>query len=230
VSDPTTPTGAPDDRPDAIRGVPGDEGRPGGAPSTEAAGVPDGDGLPGGPSSGGGPVARWRRTYGASPAHLLVHLAGIALAAYALSQAFDPRYEAVYLNLALWLVGGAVLNDFVALPLYVGIDRVARTAWGRVRPARADHGGGRVGPTALVPGHGHVRFPVVMSAVLLLVWFPNIAHKTGPGYRLTTGLAEPPDYAARWLLITAGLLIASAVIWGLRVAAARAAARRPAAP
>lgn len=195
----------------------------------EVRGTPDGDGLPGGEGpKRGGLLATWNRTYGASPAHLLLHLAAIALCAWALAQSFDARYEAVYKNLALWMVGGAILNDFVALPIYVGLDRVARTVWGKVRGAAP--GAATSTREALVPGNGHVRFPVVMSAVLLLVYGPNILRDTGPGYTLTTGLAEPPDYAARWLLVTAGLFVASAVIYGLRVAAARAAARRPSAP
>ncbi|MSW52620.1 MAG: hypothetical protein F2817_17250, partial [Actinobacteria bacterium] len=94
------PAGGPAHAGDRLDGVPSGEG-------------PPGDGAP------HGPVSRWRRSYGASPLHLLLHLAAIALMAWALSQAFDSRYEAAYLNLALWLVGGAVLNDFVALPLYV---------------------------------------------------------------------------------------------------------------
>lgn len=164
-----------------------------------------------------GPLAAWRRSYGASPAHLLLHLAAIALIAWALSQAFDDRYSAAYQNLAIWMVGGALINDLVAIPAYVGVDRLARAAWGRVRPASA-------APTtaaATVRGHGHVRVPLAMSAVLLLVYFPNITHKAPIGHRLSTGLAEQPDYAGRWLGITAGLLLASAAIYGVRVLRAR---------
>lgn len=208
-----------------------------------------GEGAAGGPPDdrGRGPLAAWRRTYGASPLHLLLHLAAIALIAWALSQSFDDRYSAAYLNLALWMVGGAILNDFVALPLYVGVDRLARAAWGRVRPGRPAADAPAVGPAAadvsaasdetggtspalrrVVRGHGHVRVPVAMSAVLLLVYFPNITHKAPIGHRLSTGLAEQPDYAGRWLAITAGLLLASAALYGLRVARARSGARRTA--
>ena len=179
--------------------------------------TPDEDPEVGTPD-GGGMLAGWRRTYGASPAHLLLHLIGIVLIAWALSQSFDARYEKAYLNLALWMVGGAIINDFVALPLYVGIDRVARTTWGRVRPSGAAEDG-RSRP--LVRGNGHVRVPVAMAAVLLLVYFPNITHKAPIGHRLSTGLQEQPDWAARWLAITAGLLIASAVLYAVRVLLAR---------
>jgi hypothetical protein len=225
-----------------------------------------GDDLPedpmGGPDhDGGGILAAWRRTYGASPLHLLLHLAAIALIAWALSQSFDGRYSKAYVNLAIWTVGGAILNDFVAIPLYVGIDRLARGLWGAVRPGRGRRGGeaaspatahGTGGPAGDGPAHaaagpgratdaaapglapgaplpaatrvrgnGHVRVPVVMSAVLLLVYFPNITHKAPIGHRLSTGLPEQPDWAARWLAITAGLLLASAAIYAVRLALAR---------
>ncbi|CAB4962077.1 unannotated protein [freshwater metagenome] len=56
-----------------------------------------------------------------------------------------------------------------------------------------------------------------MSGVLLLVYFPNITHKAPIGHRLSTGLQEQPDFAGRWLAITAGLLIGSALLYGVRV-------------
>ncbi|MEV4423486.1 hypothetical protein AB0L40_26475, partial [Patulibacter sp. NPDC049589] len=219
--------------------------------------------LPGGTGDRGPRLlTAWRRTYGASPAHLLLHLTAITLIAWILSQSFDARYSASYKNLAIWMVAGAIINDFIAIPLYVGADRIARWIWGFVRgthvrpaakvpppvdphpPAHADHfdaswgaGAAHDDPGAAVPattrrrdpavlGNGHVRVPLAMAAVLLLVYFPNIAHKAPAGHRLSTGLAEQPDYATRWLAITAGLFAVSAVIYGLRSAAARTAARR----
>ncbi|WP_157260731.1 hypothetical protein [Patulibacter minatonensis] len=199
------------------------------AADDEATGVPDGEGLPGGGSGdrdrgSSHPVMNlWRRSYGASPAHLLLHLGGIALAAWALSQSFDGRYSAAYGNLVVWMVGGAILNDFVALPLYVGADKAARFVWGLVRGARP--GVAVAAPPRSAPprvlGNGHVRVPLVMSAVLLLVYFPNVAHKAPLNHTLATGLAEQPDYAGRWLAITAGLMIVSALLYLARLARAR---------
>ncbi|WP_210495847.1 hypothetical protein [Patulibacter sp. SYSU D01012] len=167
-----------------------------------------------------GAARTWRRLYGATPLHLLVHLAGFALIAWALIAVFG-HYHATAGNLALWLLAGAVLNDLVALPLYVGVDRLARAAWDRVR---ARTGVGRAAD--LVPGNGHVRVPVAMSAALLLVYLPNVLGKAPVGHRLATGLPQQPDYAVRWLLITAALLLASAAVYAARLMAAAAAARR----
>lgn len=184
----------------------------------------------GAPATGPGPRGprAFRRLYGATPAHLLLHLVGIALCAWALREVFG-HYHLVWGNLLIWLVAGAVLNDFVALPLYVGADRLARRLW---RPARRRLARGPA--TALVSGRGHVRVPVATAAALLLVYLPNVLGRAPRGHQLSTGLAEQPDYAGRWLLITAGLLVASLVIYlvrvrvaARRVRAARSGARRP---
>jgi hypothetical protein len=180
-------------------------------------------GAPQADPNGPGPAGPrgFRRLYGATPAHLLLHLAGIALCAWALKEVFG-HYREVWGNLLIWLVAGALLNDFVALPLYVGIDRLARRLWGPARQRLA-----RGPATTLVPGRGHVRVPVAMSAALLLVYLPNILGKAPRGHQLSTGLAEQPDFAGRWLLITAGLLLASLALYLVRVRVAASGARRP---
>jgi hypothetical protein len=166
-----------------------------------------------------------RRRYGASPLHLLLHVVGIVLIAYALREVFG-HYSKTAGNLALWLVAGALINDFVAIPLYVGADRLARRLWA---PARTRLRRGDRDPLP-VSGRGHVRVPAAMSATMLLVYLPNVLHKAPRGHELATGLAEQPDYAGRWLLITAGLFLASAAVYAvraLRASAAASAARRP---
>lgn len=163
---------------------------------------------------------RWRASYGASPWHFLAHLVGIALIAWALSQSFDARYSKAAVNLAIWMVAGAVIHDGIALPLYVLGDRVARRLWAPLGRRLARDGVRRV------PGNGHVRVPLVMSAVMLLVYLPNIQHRAPIGHRLSTGLAEQPDYLGRWIAISVGLFAISLLIYALRLTAAAAAARR----
>ena len=70
------------------------------------------------------------RRYGASPLHLLAHLAALALVAWALLQLLDvgnaPR-------ILLWLAGAVVAHDLLLWPGYTLVDRAAR----RGRPASA---------------------------------------------------------------------------------------------
>ena len=61
-----------------------------------------------------------------------------------------------------------------------------------------------------------VRVPVVMSATMLLVFFPLILAKGERSYVADTGVA-PPDFLRRWLLVTAVLFAASALAYAVRV-------------
>ena len=67
----------------------------------------------------------FRARYGASPVHLLAHLALLPLAAWALLTVLDFRAAS---NVVLWLVGAVILHDLVLLPAYSALDRVARVA------------------------------------------------------------------------------------------------------
>jgi hypothetical protein len=61
-----------------------------------------------------------------------------------------------------------------------------------------------------------VRVPVVMSATMLLVFFPLILAKGERSYVADTGVA-PPDFLRRWLLVTAVLFAVSALAYAIRV-------------
>ena len=139
-----------------------------------------------------------RRGYGATPVHLLAHLAALALAAYALLQIVDLRRAD---NAIAWLVASVLLHDLVLLPFYTALDRAAQVLAGR---------GTR---RALV---NHVRVPVALSALLLLVYFPVITGRTEGNYRRVSGL-EPDGYLGRWLLVSGLLFTASAVAFAIRL-------------
>jgi hypothetical protein len=150
-----------------------------------------------------------RRRYGHGPLHLLGHLALIAFAAWVLAQMFRGAVAPQPLNLLLWLLLGAVVHDLVLLPAYSAGDRVLRRL-----PADAVN---------------HVRFPLAVSGVLLLVWFPLILQRRPSGYVNALG-HEPPDYLGRWLAITGGLAALSALVYAVRrFRGSRAAADRPSA-
>lgn len=147
---------------------------------------------------------RRRITLG-NPLQLLLLACSFALAGYAGVRLLDDDWFGV----ALWFVGAALLHDLVLLPLYATADRAL------VGGLRATGRGAWI---------LYVRVPAALSGLLLLVWFPLISGSVSRRYRSATGL--PADgFLARWLLITAVLFGASALLLALRLR--RATKRRP---
>ena len=133
-----------------------------------------------------------RRLYGSSPLHLLAHLALLPLCAWALLEIAGLPTAA---RIALWLGAAVILHDLVVLPLYSAGDRAARTALG-----------GAV---------NYVRVPAGLSLLMLAVFFGTIAQRGERVYRNVSGL-EYEGYAARWLVATAALFVASGVVYLVR--------------
>ncbi|MFG1809607.1 hypothetical protein [Streptomyces sp. NPDC049040] len=148
---------------------------------------------------------RFRDSYGASPVHLPAMAGCFALAAYAAIRLLAGRPVAV----AAWFVGAALVHDLLFVPLYSGADLTARRALRRT--------GGRARSYT-----NHLRVPVYLSCLLLLVWYPLILDRSQP-YRGDTALSADV-FLGRWLLITAALFAASATHLGLRTLLKR---RRP---
>lgn len=150
-----------------------------------------------------------RRRYGASPLHLLAHLAVLALAVYAVSKVLHPRYSRG-LNYLVWLVAGAIVHDLVLAPALALGDRALRAL-----------------PPAVV---NHVRFPAAVSGAMLLVYWPLILVRADGNYVRATG-RHVEGFALRWVLITAALFAASALVYAARAAGrGRGARRAPARP
>jgi hypothetical protein len=148
-----------------------------------------------------------RRVYGNGPLHLLGHLAVIAGAAWALAQMFHLDVAPQPLNLVLWLALGAVIHDLVLLPAYAIADRAIRLL-----------------PSGAI---NHVRFPLALSTLLFVVWFPLILDRQPANYVNALG-RQPPDYLGRWLAVTGGLALASALVYAVRrLTGSRAAAHPP---
>ncbi|MFJ3202649.1 hypothetical protein [Streptomyces sp. NPDC086989] len=144
----------------------------------------------------------FRRRYGASPLHLLLVLTSFALAGYAGLRLFEGDTVGV----AVWFVGAALLHDLVLLPLYSVTDRAAQALFLR--------GPGPAAPAPRVSVN-HVRVPAFVSGVLLLVWWPLIFTRVD---HYTAATALPADgFLGRWLLITAALFAASAVVLAVRM-------------
>jgi hypothetical protein len=150
--------------------------------------------------------AAFRRAYGAEPLHLLVALATLAFAGYGVVTAVVRPDRVAFL---LWFGGAVVAHDLVLFWAYTGVRRGLERAGARL--ARGD-------PGRAVRAVNHVTVPLFVSALLLVVWFPLIFGLSAPVYERKVGL--PPDpglYLARWLLVTAALFSASAVLYLVRL-------------
>jgi hypothetical protein len=141
----------------------------------------------------------FRRRYGRSPWHLVGHLAAFASIGYALWAVVPGGGRARAVNLVLWLVGGAVLHDVVALPLYSLLDRGAQRIL--------------AGPRRRLLNH--LRIPAAISLALLLVYFPLILVEADRNYVRASG-RHASGYARRWLEITGGLFVASLLLHAAR--------------
>jgi hypothetical protein len=147
--------------------------------------------------------ALFRRAYGAGPAHLLAMLGCLTLAGYAATRVIAD--DASLLMVGIWFVGAAVAHDALLYPLYAVADvAVQRRLLHRDRPAPA------------VPWINHVRVPVALSALLLLMWFPLIFGGRADAFLGATGHTTDV-YLSRWAWITGTLLAGSALLYALRL-------------
>ncbi len=158
------------------------------------------------------PRERLRRTIGAGPVGLLALLASFAIAGAAVVGWFDRPHDLV--SVLEWFVAAIVLHDLFMLPLYTWLDRLLL---GRLhtRIHRRAHGTPprRVNPTPFL------RIPAMLSALLLLVFFPVIFGLGQQSELNASGIRES-GYLARWLLATGVLFALSGVAY--LVACARA--------
>lgn len=142
----------------------------------------------------------FRRRYGAGLLHLAGHMAAFGVCGYALAQIINGG---AWVNFVAWFAGAAVLHDIVFLPLYSLADRVHLSVHMRLRHRR-------------VPLVNHIRVPLLLSGLLLLVYFPLILGRSGAEYYKATG-HHLHGYARNWLLITAAFFAGSAAVYGIRV-------------
>jgi hypothetical protein len=144
---------------------------------------------------------RFRAAYGAGPLHLLSGLAALALSGYAILELF---HRAKPLEITEWLVAAIVLHDFVLLPFYSLLGRLAHRGLGVGTP-----GSDRL--AAL----NHLRIAVFFVVLPLFVWAPLIFGLAGRRYRLDTGLSTDA-YLGRWLLYSGVVCVGSALLYALR--------------
>lgn len=154
-------------------------------------------------------LRRFGTAYGGHPLHLLSLLASFALAGYAAVRLLpqDP------VGVVVWFAGAAIVHDLVLLPLYAVVDR------GLVRSWRHRHTRNDALPRA--PWINYVRVPVMVSGLLLLVFFPSIFRLSGDSYTAATGLSTQ-HYLENWLLLTGALFALTSVAYAVRLRRTRA--------
>jgi hypothetical protein len=148
--------------------------------------------------------SRFSRWYGAGPLHLLTMIGCLALAGYAAADLLPSNP----VGIAVWLVAAVVGHDLILMPLYTLADRSALAVFRHHPPRQPD-----------VPWINYLRVPVVLSGLLLLIWFPLI-FRLPKRFTYTTTLSIDP-YLWHWLAITGALFLLSATAYALRLRTAR---------
>jgi hypothetical protein len=130
-------------------------------------------------------------------------LVALAVVAFAFDRIFSsggiPQLVVLYLGLV-------IAHDLIFVPLYTSVDRLMRRALAPLSRA------GRFG----IPMINHLRAPLLISGLLLLIYSPLIFGLSDAQYFALSG-HHLEHYLRNWLLITAGLLLGSALIYAARV-------------
>ena len=154
-------------------------------------------------------MVAFRRFYGANPLHLLAHIGVFFIAGWAIAQILGAGFV---INWIAWFLGAALLHDLVLVPMYSLLDRGLTATAGSRRASRAGSDDGWKLPSPI----NYVRVPAVVSAILLLVYFPLILGYSSKNYLHDTGHSLA-GYTRNWLLICAGVFLASALVYAARV-------------
>lgn len=155
-------------------------------------------------------IRRFRRAYGASPLHLLALLASLSIAGAAAVRWLDNTAP-IAERILIWFLGAVIGHDLILVPLYSLLDRISFGAVSR-RPGGDER--------ELRAGWTYVRVPLLLSGLLLLVFFPEIFRLGDATFHSASGLYQD-GYLIRYLLSTGAVFALS----GLAYAASRARGR-----
>ena len=156
---------------------------------------------------------RFVRWYGASPLHLLTLLGSFALAGYAAAELLPVNP----FGILVWFAAAVIGHDLILMPLYTLADRSV-VAVVRHRPPKL----------RAVPWINYLRVPVVLSGLLLLIWFPLIFRLPAHFPASTTLPLDP--YLWHWLAVTGALFLLSATALALRLGVGHRRARNGSTP
>jgi len=155
---------------------------------------------------------RFRAVYGSHPLHLLTLVAGFALFGYVIATIKPTTLwntNVWWQSILVWFAAAIIAHDLVLFPIYALIDRIL-VAGSRLRPREK----------ASVSALNYVRIPAMGAALTLLVFLPGIIEQGAPAYTAATGQTQEP-FLGRWLMLTAVMFAVSALLYGVRLAAAR---------
>jgi hypothetical protein len=156
-----------------------------------------------------GPIEKFRKLYGAGPAHLLGIVASFAVITLAVSGWFEePAVSLEYI--LIWFFAAILAHDMFLLPVYTLLDRLGTIHLpGRFAARRAgtsDHHFAWV----------YVRVPVLLSGLLLLVFGPEILGLGDHTFNVASG-EHQHVYLTRYLWIVLALFVLSGLaylLWG----------------
>ena len=163
--------------------------------------------------------ARFRAVYGSHPLHLLALIAGFALFGYVLATVkpatlWNPNTW--WQSIIVWFAAAIIAHDLVLFPIYAFVDRILLAGSG-IRPPRSE---------TSVPVLNYVRVPALGAGLTLLMFLPGIIEQGAPTYAAATGQTQEP-FLGRWLLLTAAMFTASAVLYAIRLVSARRVTQTP---
>jgi hypothetical protein len=162
-------------------------------------------------------AASFKARYGGNPAHLLLLVAAAALAGFAV---LHWLHAPTPVRLLVWFAASVIAHDLIAFPIYAGLDRLL---------VRAVGGSGQAISKWRRAAINHVRFPVAVSILLLIMWYPLILKRSDAIYYRASG-DHQDRYLGNWLLAVAILFGASLVIFAVRLALAAGRSRSGGSP
>jgi hypothetical protein len=164
-------------------------------------------------------IALFKTRYGSNPAHLLLLLVAATVAGYAVVhwlQAPTP------VRLLVWFAAALIGHDLILAPIYIGIDSLIVRAIAGADP-------GPVISRWRRAAINHVRFPLGLSVLLMIMWYPLIFKRSDGAYFRASGQHQD-RYFGNWLLAVAGLFVGSLLIFLGRLALAAGQSRTGASP
>ena len=154
----------------------------------------------------------FRQAYGAHPAHLLLLIVAAAVAGWAVLQWLHAPTP---VRLLVWFGAAVIGHDLIAFPLYTGLDRLLIRVIAGTSASDAAASISRWRRAAI----NHIRFPVLLSGLLLLMWYPLIFKRSDGVYFAASGQHQS-RYLGNYLLAVALLFGGSLLIFLLRLARA----------